>query len=71
MSQIKKKIVLMLLDGSFPPDVRVENEIRVLKAEGYSIIVCCTKKSNKSVIEEFNGIKIYRKRFQILPIRQW
>ena len=60
MSQIKKKTVLMLLDGSFPPDVRVENEIRVLKAEGYSIIVCCTKKSNKSEIEEWNDIKIYR-----------
>ena len=62
MSQIKKKTVLMLLDGSFPPDVRVEKEINVLKSEGYSIIVCCTKKSNKSVIEEWNDIKIYREK---------
>ena len=60
MENKKDTTVLMLLDGSFPPDVRVENEIKVLKSQGYSIILCCTTKGAEPVVEDWNGVRIYR-----------
>lgn len=60
MENKKDTTVLMLLDGSFPPDIRVENEIKVLKSQGYSIILCCTTKGAESIVEDWNGVRVYR-----------
>ncbi len=53
--------VLMILENSFPPDVRVENEARYLISKGYSVSILCIS-SNKNFIsfEVINKIKIYR-----------
>jgi len=37
--------ILMVLEGSFPPDVRVEKEIVSLLEAGYSITLLCTTRS--------------------------
>ncbi len=52
--------ILMLLDGEFPPDVRVENEIKVLQSFGHEIVLCCTTKKNEPKLDTWNGVKIHR-----------
>ncbi len=51
----------MVLEGEFPPDVRVENEARFLISKGYSVSLLCTsRKKNFVPIEEIHNIKVYR-----------
>jgi glycosyltransferase involved in cell wall biosynthesis len=54
--------ILMLLDGEFPPDVRVENEIKVLQTQGHSIVLCCTTKKEEPYEDTWNGITVYRQK---------
>lgn len=54
--------ILMLLDGEFPPDVRVENEINVLQSHGHSIVLCCTTRKEEPYEDTWNGIKVYREK---------
>ena len=59
--------VLMLLEGNYPPDIRVENEIKILNKEGIKVILGCLRKQGKGSREEdvSDLLKIYR-----LPISQ-
>jgi len=51
----------MLLDKEFPPDVRVENEARILTQNGYTVyLLCFTFDRNMPRYEEYHGIRIIR-----------
>ena len=50
----------MVLENSFPPDERVENEIDILLKNGFQITLVCTKRSGKSEMEEKDGLTIFR-----------
>lgn len=51
----------MLLDEEFPPDVRVENEIKALQEYGYKIsLLCFTRKKDKPIYEIYNGVEVHR-----------
>jgi glycosyltransferase involved in cell wall biosynthesis len=56
------KKIGMLLDNEFPPDLRVENEMRTLAEAGYDVhLLCYDFSGHKPVFEIFNkGITIHR-----------
>jgi len=51
--------ILMLLQGEFPPDIRLEKEITTLSNNGYKITLICNRFSSANP-SEFNGCKIIR-----------
>jgi glycosyltransferase involved in cell wall biosynthesis len=51
----------MILDDSFPPDPRVENEASTLIADNHTVYLFCTDYTHKKKqTEVINGLKIYR-----------
>jgi glycosyltransferase involved in cell wall biosynthesis len=52
--------ILMILENSFPPDERVENEIDILLKNGFQITLVCTKRTGKSEMAEKGGLTIHR-----------
>jgi len=52
--------VLMVLDEEFPPDVRVENEIKSLTAEGHDITLLCYTRENKPAEDHYGKARIIR-----------
>jgi glycosyltransferase involved in cell wall biosynthesis len=52
--------ILMVLENSFPPDERVENEIDILLKNGFQIVLVCTKRGGRSETEEKDGLMIIR-----------
>lgn len=52
----------MVLERDFPPDLRVENEIRSLVAIGHSIILACYTFTGADRMEIWEGCRIYKKR---------
>ena len=52
--------ILMVLPSKFPPDIRVEKEARSLIGNGHNIHLICPQKENQSLIDEYNGIIVYR-----------
>jgi len=50
----------MILDASFPPDPRVENEGVSLVKAGHQVFLFCLKYSNEKHIEIINGIQVRR-----------
>jgi len=50
----------MVLDNTFPPDSRVENEAVSLIAAGHEVFLFCLKRGNEATQEEINGIRICR-----------
>lgn len=55
--------IMMLLPGNFPPDLRVENEIKALVNAGHKIILVCqtTNEADKSIeYEPSKSLTIYR-----------
>ena len=55
----------MVLESEFPPDERVEKEIRSLTKAGHKIHLACYTKENRIRIEEQESLTIHRK--QISP----
>lgn len=53
--------VLMLLDHVFPPDTRVENEMKSLTAAGIEVHIACFQKKNEPLLEETTYGVIHRK----------
>jgi len=51
----------MLLEAPFPPDLRVENEMRTLADAGHEIILFCLKHDNQQHDEQF-GERIFLRR---------
>lgn len=50
----------MVLDGEFPPDIRVENEIEQLIELGHHITIACFTLLDKPILEEKKNIVIVR-----------
>ena len=50
----------MVLENSFPPDERVENEIDILLKNEFQITLVCTKRGGKSEVEEKGNLTICR-----------
>jgi len=52
--------VLMLLENQFPPDERVEKEIRTLKNSGYEVDLACAARTDQPMNEQYKGFSIFR-----------
>ena len=50
----------MILDASFPPDPRVENEAVSLVNAGYEVFLFCLKYNQEKSSENINGIQVKR-----------
>jgi len=50
----------MILDKTFPPDPRVENEAKALIEDGHEVFLFCLHYGNERASEEINGIQIRR-----------
>lgn len=50
----------MILDKSFPPDPRVENEARMLMDDGHQLFLFCLDFGGITDVEEINEIKVRR-----------
>lgn len=50
----------MVLDGYFPPDIRVEKEARALLRAGHEIFLLSLGKRGVPAVEDVNGIKVIR-----------
>ncbi len=54
----------MILDDTFPPDPRVENEALSLIQSGHKVFLYCLDYTRRlPVFENINGINVYRQRF--------
>jgi len=51
----------MVLDREFPPDIRVEKEIKALQGAGHEIHLACFTRKNKPTVETTDQFTIYRK----------
>jgi len=54
-----KPKILMLLEHSFPPDIRVEKEAKSLLEAGFELSLVCAKAEENQIVS-WNGMKIYR-----------
>jgi len=54
---MKNKKILMLLENSFPPDIRVEKEAKSLLEAGFDFSLVC---ANGKDLDNWNGMKIYK-----------
>lgn len=52
--------ILMLLDHPFPPDTRVENEIKSLAMAGHEVHIACFYKEGKPLVEKTELCTIHR-----------
>jgi glycosyltransferase involved in cell wall biosynthesis len=52
--------ILMLLEGEFPPDDRVEKEALSLMACGYQVSIACYTRKERPAFENYKGIQLYR-----------
>ena len=57
--------ILMVIDEHFPPDLRLEKEIPVLKNSGYELTLVCYRKKGQALEEILNGVRIIRTRIAI------
>ncbi len=62
--------ILMVLDHSFPPDIRVENEARTLVKAGFEVTILAIGPDSRPVLDQLHGVRIRR---DIVPnrIRNW
>jgi len=54
---MKNKKILMLLEYSFPPDIRVEKEAKALLKAGFDLSLVCADGKD---VDNWNGMKIYK-----------
>jgi glycosyltransferase involved in cell wall biosynthesis len=54
--------ILMLLEGDYPPDIRVENEVKLLTKAGIEVILLALRKTGDKPLKTREGLlTIYRK----------
>ncbi len=58
--------ILMVLESSFPPDLRVENEIDALHEAGHEIHLACRELVNCTNTKSYPGVLIHRKKMSDL-----
>ncbi len=54
------KYICMLVDGSYPNDIRVRKEAEALVENGKKVVVVCPMRAKESKQEIINGVNIYR-----------
>ncbi|MCK5051889.1 MAG: glycosyltransferase family 4 protein [Candidatus Cloacimonetes bacterium] len=54
--------ILMILENTFPTDVRVEKEIRSLINAGHEIVLACSSPASNDEVKDWNNATIIRKR---------
>ncbi|RLC55464.1 MAG: hypothetical protein DRH89_07630, partial [Candidatus Cloacimonadota bacterium] len=54
--------ILMILENTFPPDIRVEKEIKSLIAAGHEIVLACSSPASKDEAKDWNSATIIRKK---------
>jgi glycosyltransferase involved in cell wall biosynthesis len=59
----------MILDKTFPPDPRVENEASALIKDGHEVFLFCLAYNNEEAAEEIKGIQIRRFRSSTLEYK--
>lgn len=59
----------MVLDTEFPPDPRVEKEIRSLTKAGFAVAIAAYTRKGRHTEEVYNGYTIYRKKISSLMYR--
>ena len=52
--------ILMILESEFPPDVRVEKEIRTLTSQGHKVFLLATSGKPNPKTDRFEKLEIYR-----------
>ena len=52
--------ILMILDEEFPPDVRVEKEIRTLEKNGHQIHLLTYTRKVQAFTDSYNSVKVKR-----------
>jgi glycosyltransferase involved in cell wall biosynthesis len=52
----------MVLDRTFPPDIRVEHEVNSLLKAGHTVHIACFSFTDEPVRENWNGATIHRKK---------
>lgn len=57
---MRRPSILMLLDGDFPPDIRVQKEAASLVAGGVNVTVFSSRRLDASQGEEIDGIRVVR-----------
>ena len=50
----------MVVDGSYPNDIRVRKEAEALVENGKKVLVVCPKYTSQKTEEEINGVQVYR-----------
>ena len=50
----------MVLETAFPPDIRVEKEIRALRTGGHEVVLLCGHKQGQPLVEETELVQIVR-----------
>ena len=59
----------MILDKTFPPDPRVENEASALIRDGHEVFLFCLKYDKEATSEEIRGIRVRRYRSNTLEYK--
>jgi len=52
--------ILMVLESEFPPDIRVENEMKALAGAGHEVHIACSTHKNRPNFEKSSEISIHR-----------
>jgi len=60
MNYKQRARILMVLDGAFPPDARVEKEAESLIKAGYSVTVACIAFEGERFLEAYRGVNVIR-----------
>ena len=57
----------MVLDASFPPDIRVEKEaLALINSNLYEVYLICLKKKMKKALSNYKGLNVIR-----IKSQQW
>lgn len=54
--------ILMVLERDFPPDLRVENEIKSLISAGHQLTIVCYSLKEDSQVFDWHGCTVYKKK---------
>ncbi len=57
--------ILMVLDGHYPTDLRLEKQIPVLLEAGYEVTLVCYRRHGESTEESLNGLKVIRTKMAV------
>lgn len=53
--------ILMIVESDFPPDIRVENEIKTLTSAGHTItLICPTQEKSRAGLSDIKNVSVHR-----------